>query len=343
MESRPFGTTGLQIPPIIFGTSCLGNLYQELPFETKLQTVRNMLGEVDTPVLDSAGKYGAGLALEVLGQCLRALEVPPERIVISNKLGWRRIPLQAAQPTFEPGVWVGIDHDAEQRISYPGIMNCYSQGNVLLGERYHATLVSVHDPDEYLQAGEPGARWADLLGAYRALTELKAAGEVSAVGVGSKDWRVIRRLAAEVELDWVMLACSLTPYTHEAELLDLIADLHRRGVGIINSAVFNAGFLIGGRYFNYAQPDPVADASLYEWRQTFRQICVEHEVDPAAACVQFGMQFPGVVATALNTSKPGRIARNCELVSTPVPVELWHALRRARLIAQHVPPLEKSP
>ena len=32
------------------------------------------------------------------------------------------------------------------------------------------------------------------------------------VGVGSKDWRVIRDLADKVDLDWVMLACSFTVY-----------------------------------------------------------------------------------------------------------------------------------
>ena len=41
-----------------------------------------------------------------------------------------------------------LKHDAVQDISYQGILDCYEQGNTLLG-KYQARLVSVHDPDEY--------------------------------------------------------------------------------------------------------------------------------------------------------------------------------------------------
>jgi D-threo-aldose 1-dehydrogenase len=45
-------------------------------------------------VLDSAGKYGAGLALEAIGEGLRALGVRAEQVLLSNKLGWLRVPLR---------------------------------------------------------------------------------------------------------------------------------------------------------------------------------------------------------------------------------------------------------
>ena len=218
MNHQPLGKTTVKVPPIIFGTSCLGNLYEALPDETKLATVREMFRCAPAPVaLDSAGKYGAGLSLEVIGRSLGELAVAPADVVISNKLGWYRVPLRGPEPTFEQGVWAEIDHDAVSRISYDGILACYQQGNELLGGEYAPALVSVHDPDEYLAGAlDPAAReqrWQDVLGAYRALFELKQEGRVQAVGVGSKDWRVIRALADAVDLDWVMLACSLTVYT----------------------------------------------------------------------------------------------------------------------------------
>src|SRR5690606_40256617 len=70
---------------------------------------------------DSAGKYGAGLSLESLGKCLAQLGTDPSKVIISNKLGWYRVPLETAEPTFEPGVWKGLNYDAVQRISYDGI------------------------------------------------------------------------------------------------------------------------------------------------------------------------------------------------------------------------------
>ena len=60
MEHRPIGKTGITLPPIIFGTSALGNLYSALSDETKTDIVKECLNYVPRPVVfDSAGKYGA--------------------------------------------------------------------------------------------------------------------------------------------------------------------------------------------------------------------------------------------------------------------------------------------
>jgi D-threo-aldose 1-dehydrogenase len=325
MRYETLGQTDVTVPRVIFGTSCLGNLYEALPEETKLATVRAMFRHCPAPVaLDSAGKYGAGLALEVIGRCLRELRVPPGDVIISNKLGWYRVPLREAEPTFERGVWANLQHDAERRISYDGIRQCHEQGCALLGAPYRPALVSVHDPDEFLAAG---GRMADIVDAYRALYELKARGEVRAVGVGAKDWRVIRAIAEVVPLDWVMFACSLTVYTHPPELREFCATLQRRGVGIINSAVFHAGFLTGGPWFDYRRPDPVKDAALFQWRERFFALCREFNVKPADACVQFSFTIPGVVAVALNTSQPDRIAENIASVEARIPSAFWEKLR----------------
>ncbi len=330
------------MPPVIFGTSCLGNLYRVVPEETKLAIVTEILRHCPAPVvLDSAGKYGAGLALEVIGRSLRHLGVAPDQVVISNKLGWYRVPLRGAEPTFERGVWAGLHHDAECRISYEGIRACYAQGRELLGAGYAPQLASVHDPDEYLAAADSPAdrrrRFDDILGAYRALFELKAEGAVRGVGVGAKDWRVIREIVERVDLDWVMFACSLTVYTHPKELLDFIAQLRSRNVGMVNSAVFNAGFLTGGEWFDYRRPDPVADAALFAWRDKFFAICRRFEVKPADVCVQFGLAVPGIAAVALNTEKPERIKTNLASAFATIPAAFWSALRDTGLIGAHVP------
>lgn len=339
---RPLGRTGVLVPRIIFGTSCLGNLYEVVADETKREIVREIIRHSPTPVvLDSAGKYGAGLALEVIGDSLRQLNVPLAQVVISNKLGWYRVPLRGAEPTFERGVWAGIQHDAESRIGYEGILQCYEQGNELLGAGYVAQLVSVHDPDEYLAAAktpdERAKRFADVLDAYRALFELKRNGQVRAVGIGAKDWRVIREIAEHVALDWVMFACSLTVYSHPPDLLDFIGHLESRGVGIINSAVFHAGFLTGGAWFDYRMPDLTRDAALFTWREKFLAVCRTFAVNPADVCVQFGLAVPGVVAVALNTGKPERIRDNVASAINEVPTELWRALKDAELLRRNFP------
>jgi D-threo-aldose 1-dehydrogenase len=336
--------TGVKIPPIIFGTSALGNLYETLTNETKLEIVSESVKYVgQNVVFDSAGKYGAGLSLEMLGTCLGKLGVKPDDVVISNKLGWKRIPLTTPEPTFEKGVWMNLENDAVQSISYEGIIACWEQGNQLLGPLYAPKLASVHDPDEYLaNAKSPAERkklFQDIRDAYKALSELKAQGKVKAIGVGAKNWKIIREISEHVDLDWAMFANSLTLMTHPDDLLRFMESLHKNGVSIVNSAVFNAGFLIGGDYFDYVKisPDTEENKARFKWREDFFGICRQSGIKPAIACVAFGMTGPGVVSISLNTSNPSHVKSNVESVTSQVPEEFWKAMKDKGLIKKDYP------
>lgn len=343
MVYNEIGSTGILLPPVVFGTSALGNLYTALADATKLEIVHEAFQHIPgNVVFDSAGKYGAGLALEKLGECLHRLAIDPRRVIISNKLGWKRIPLTTPEPTFEAGVWKELTNDASQDISYEGILKCYEQGNRLLGDTYVPQLVSVHDPDEYLGAASSPAdrelRLSNIVSAYQALSELKAQGKVKAIGVGAKNWKVIRELYPLVELDWVMFANSMTILHHPQELIDFMLQLKRDRISSINSAVFHAGFLIGGDYFDYRliQPDSDENRRLFAWRQRFFELCQRYDLQPSLACVQFGLAAPGVSSIALNTSKPANIKANVDAVLTPVPSEFWMDMKNEGLIGTHV-------
>lgn len=328
----------LHLSPIIFGTSSLGDLFEALNEETKYNIVSECVRLSNgSLVFDSAGKYGAGLSLEVLGKCLKRLEVSPKQVMISNKLGWLRTELTTEEPTFEPGVWKDIKHDAVQKISYDGIMECFEQGNELL-DGYAPQMVSVHDPDEYLAAArdEQHAQqlYEHILQAYEALEDLKSKGKVKAIGVGAKDWKVIQRIAQDVPLDWVMFANSMTIKTHPQALMDFISELHSKKVTVINSAVFHSGFLVGGDYFDYKWVNagsPEGDA-LLQWRQKFFAICQRFKVAPAAACVQFALQVPGVQSVAMNATQVKHVTENASLPKVAIPFAFWKALKREGLI-----------
>lgn len=344
MELNEIAKTGIKIPPIIFGTSALGNLYTALADETKLEIVRQAFEHVAAPVVfDSAGKYGAGLALEKLGECLEKLNIAPENVIISNKLGWKRTPLLTPEPTFEQGVWMDLKNDAVQDISYQGILNCYEQGNTLLGGKYFPQLASVHDPDEYLNAAtsweDRDRRFVNIVEAYKALAFLKASGKVKAIGVGAKNWKIIQEISREVELDWVMFANSMTIMHHPKNLLDFMQSLHGKNISIVNSAVFHAGFLIGGQFFDYRliRPDTAENKAIFKWREDFFALCTKHGISPAVACVSFATTAPGVVSIALNTSKPLHIKSNVASVVTKVPAAFWAEMKASGLIANDYP------
>lgn len=321
-----------QLPPVIFGTSGLGNLYIELPLEEKLAIVRECIKHAPgKPVFDTAGKYGAGLSLESIGKALSQLGVAPSDVLISNKLGWYQVPLTTEEPTFEPGVWKGLKNDAVQKISYSGILECFHQGNSLLGD-YTAQWVSVHDPDEYLAKAESPAEeealYQDVLDAYRALVELKEKGYVSGIGVGAKDWKVIQRIVKDVQLDWVMIANSLTIHNHPVDLVAFIEELEKAGIVVINSAVFNGGFLVGSDYYNYQLLDKNTEEGkvLYAWRDKFWALCEKFDIRPAEACFNFGFRIPGIRSVALNTTKPEKVGINTAMATKDIPVCFWKEL-----------------
>ena len=336
--------TGIRIPPVIFGISALGNLYQAMTSERKQAIVAACQRHTASPVVfDGAGKYGAGMALEALGVALRQLGLGADDVVISNKLGWRRTPLTGSEPTFEPGVWKDLTHDAVMDISGEGILRCHAEGLALLGAPYRTDLVSIHDPDEYLaSAGDDAAlratRLQDIRDAYRELIRLRQQGVVKAVGIGSKDWRVIREIVDDVDepvdVDWVMLACSLTVMSHPRELLDWVASTAKRGVSVIDSALFHGGFLTGSDHLDYRPVDPanLAHAAALAWRAKYTSICHRHAVLPAVAAVGFALRIPGVVSVALNSTRAERVADNVAMASTPIPSALWRHLQTSQLI-----------
>jgi len=201
----------------------------------------------------------------------------------------------------------------------------------LLG-KYEAKIVSVHDPDEYLAAAATDAeletRKSDVLGAYKALAELKAAGKVHSIGVGAKDISVIELIVdSGIALDWAMFACSLTPFVHSEYSRGLLRKLETLGTKVINSAVFNAGFLIGGDHFDYQKISRERHPDKFVWRDRFTALCSEYGLKPAAVCVQFSFLFPQVVSVALNTTKPSRVQSNVELAEAPIPASFWARLK----------------
>ncbi len=334
---------GLQMPPVIFGTSGLGNLFVALEETVKCEIVKEYLRCVNGPmVFDSAGKYGAGLALESLGNCLRQLNVKQEDVIISNKLAWVRCELKTPEPTFEPGVWKGIKHDAVQRISYEGMLECFSQGNELLGT-YIPQLVSVHDPDEYLATAKDEAEekklYSDILEAYKALFDLKKQGKVLAVGVGAKNWKVIEKICKDVDLDWVMIANSMTIQRHPKDLIEFMGTLKAKNIQIINAAVFHSGFLIGGDYYDYKYMDrrKEENKALFTWREEFFKICKEYNITPAEACVGFSLHVPGVTSVALSTITPAQVKENIDLAYKQIPADFWKAMKAKGLIREDAP------
>ena len=114
-----------------------------------------------------------------------------------------------------------------------------------------------------------------------------------------------------------MFACSITPYAHDDVAKRLLKKLGAQGVDVINSAVFNGGFLTGGSFFDYREVKPDTDPELFAWRDKFNAICEEFSVKPAAVCVQFSfsalVRWPMPIGHMFPTHRTSVFAKNLRL------------------------------
>jgi D-threo-aldose 1-dehydrogenase len=103
---------------------------------------------------------------------------------------------------------------------------------------------------------------------------------------------------------------------------------------IINSAVFNGGFLTGGDYYNYklVEANNKEHKDLLQWRKDFFVVCDQFNIQPAHACVQFGLKAPGVTSIALNTTKAAKVKGNIDMATIEIPGSFWGTLRERQLI-----------
>jgi D-threo-aldose 1-dehydrogenase len=148
------------------------------------------------------------------------------------------------------------------------------------------------------------------------------------------NWHFIKKITDVIPLDWVMIANSMTLHSHPPDLLEYMKTLEQSNIAIINSAVFNGGFLTGGEYYNYklvTNTDP-AHLRLLEWRQQFFLLCEKHGIQPAHACVQFGLHAPGVTSVALSTTKAAKVKGNVEMATIPVPKAFWEEMKQQGLL-----------
>ncbi|RYE24647.1 MAG: aldo/keto reductase, partial [Sphingobacteriaceae bacterium] len=125
--------------------------------------------------------------------------------------------------------------------------------------------------------------------------------------------------------------------SHPPELISFIGELHQKNISVINSAVFNGGFLTGSNFYNYVEVDANTKEGrkLLNWRDSFFKLCDQFNIQPAEACFSFGSKVPGVNSVALSTSKPEKIKGNIEMATKKIPSAFWQAMQKAGLLNQN--------
>ena len=301
MNRRPLGRTGLEVTPICFGTSGLGDMPETYGYgvdeERARATIRAIL---DGPVnwLDTSNNYGQGRSEERIGAVIRERGGLPEGFVVSTKL----------DRDSETGQFDG----ARARRSLEESLGRLGLDRV--------QVLHLHDPEHARDLGEITGKG----GALEELFQMKEEGLAQAVGLA------MGRLDMMVPLlrDWPFdVLISHNRYTLLNRSADAMFDeAHRKGIAILNAAPYASGVLAKG---SAVMPRIAYQEASEEQLEPVRRIeaaCARHGVPMGAAALQFSMRDPRITSTIVGVTKPERVAETLDWARTEVPEALWREL-----------------
>jgi D-threo-aldose 1-dehydrogenase len=206
-------------------------------------------------------------------------------------------------------------------------------------------MLFLHDID----AGSHGQEFEDnnlrqlfSHGGYRALSELREAGKISAIGAGVNTWQICERLLGEADFDGFLLAGRYT-LLEQDPLNTFLPLCIERDVGIILGGPYNSGILatgpIEGARYDYA---PAPEEILQRVR-ALSDVCAAHDTPLIAAALQFPLGHPAVKSVIPGASNPDEVRQNVEIFETPIPIGLWSDLKSQGLIRQDAPIPQEPP
>jgi D-threo-aldose 1-dehydrogenase len=331
---RRIGATSFSVTQLGMGGASLGDMREVLP-EVQATATLEAAHAAGVGYFDTSPWYGNGKSELRFGHVLRTK--PRESFVLSTKVG--RVHVRPADPDSyrHPG-WVG-GLPFEPRFDYTaaGVRKSYEMSLARLGlNRVEALLI--HDLDPRHQRSEEGvARALGELnaGGYRALADLKAQGEILAIGAGINLTGMIPRFLERWPLDFFIVAM---PYTLLDQTgLDELELCAARGVSVVVGAPYASGILVRGprpdAFYDYrpAKPEVVAKA------QRVFEICRRHDVPLPAAALQFPFGHRSVAAVIPGPVAPEEVRTNLAWMSCDIPAGLWAELKGEGLIRAEAP------
>ncbi|OHC44505.1 MAG: pyridoxal 4-dehydrogenase [Rhodobacteraceae bacterium GWE1_64_9] len=330
---RPVGQTGLELTALGVGSAPLGGLYADVPTAQALDML-NTAWDLGLRYFDTAPMYGLTRAEHLVGQVLRdkdgshVLSTKVGRLMTTERAG-RALPPAPPKNPLDPGWWNGLPFREMFDYSYDGVMRSYDDSQQRLGLD-RLDILYVHDIGRVTHGELHDHHWAALTrgGGFRALQELKAAGNIRGFGLGVNEWEVIRDALEETDLDLCMLAGRYSLLDRDAgETFLPLAQA--RGVSLVLAGVYNSGILAapkGGRTkFNYADADPAIIAQV----EALRGVCDDYGVPLAAAAIRFPMRHPATTCVVIGAKTAAQLKQNVEWFDTDLPGAIWADLDTA--------------
>jgi D-threo-aldose 1-dehydrogenase len=328
---RPLGRRGAAVSQLGVGTAPFGSA-ASTDSDAAVRAAFDGLYGAGLRYFDTAPFYGLGLAEHRLGMCMRGVD--RRELVVSSKVGRLMRPLADG---LAPGASSGkYPFEVAFDYSYDGTLRSLEHSLQRLGTN-RIDVALIHDVNRRWQGDLVEQRYREAMsGAYRALTELRDAGLIKAIGVGVNDWEILLRFAADGDFDCFMLAGRYTLLDHTA-LDRFMPECERRGIAVLMAAPFNSGILATGARpgatFFYVE----AEAEVMARTQRIEAVCARHRVAIAAAALQFPLAHPAVASVVTGMRNAVEVRQNLAHMRAAIPADFWHELKAEGLIATAAP------
>jgi D-threo-aldose 1-dehydrogenase len=297
LARRPFGRTGLMVPPIAVGCAPMGDMPDAFGYGvTEEEAVATIRAALDSPIpyIDTAALYGDGESERRIGLVLRERGGLPANAILETKAG--RNPRDN-------------DYSGET------VKRRFERSLDLLGVD-RVDVVFLHDQEwttfeDAFASGGP----MDVLRGYQ------DQGVIGHLGVAGGPIPLQIRYIETGAFDAVIHHNRYSLLNRSAE--PLIAAAVARGMAVLNAAPYGSGMLVKGieAYPRYAYQQ--APPEMIERVRRFQAIADRYGVPLAAVALQFSSRDPRITATIVGMSRPGRIADTIRYLTTPIPEALW--------------------
>lgn len=331
--TRRLGRSAVEVTELGFGGASIGELFVRVT-EVDAQATIAAAWDAGVRYFDTAPWYGRGLSELRTGVGLR--DHVRMDYALSTKVGrWLR---PSATEGFDGAPWLGgAPNEVVFDYTYDGIMRSVDGSRLRLGiTRFDVAFI--HDLDHlYFDRATMDAHFRDLAGSgWRALEELRASGQIGAIGAGINDLGLMPRFLDIGDIDAFLVAMPYTLLDQEVLEAEFPACM-ARGVGFVIGAVFASGILakgpIPGAKYAYAEPSP----GVLEKTRRIKAVCDRHAVPLPAAALQFPLGHPSVASVIPGASSPAQQARNVAAFRHPIPSDLWAELKHEGLLREDAP------
>jgi aryl-alcohol dehydrogenase-like predicted oxidoreductase len=287
MNYRKLGKTDLNLSLLSYGASPLGNVFQKVDESVGIRTVHTALDH-GINYIDCSPYYGLTKAETVLGKALKGID--RDKYVLSSKAGRYGSSIN--------------DFDMSPKRIRKSLDESLQRLGVNELDIFFLHDIEFADMDYVLSESLP------------CMEALKKEGRIRHFGVTGYPLKTFKQVIDHYDIDCILTYCRYA--LHDAALTQLMPELEKKGIGIINASPTGMGLLT-----QRGAPDwHPANKTLLSKCKKAVALCEHHGVNITKLAMQFAVNHEAITSTLVGTANPDNLMNNLHWIEEELDQEL---------------------